>query len=89
MQSEPIKRDILVRQPKELHGRRGALWKLAKLPCVIKEADGQWAGVFEKWTTVSAALQRVRGVSELYLKSNHFFSNGQGDKRYSACWKIE
>lgn len=68
LQSGPIKRTIYVRPPRELAVRRGTLWKLTKLPYGITEAGRQWAIVFEEWLTHTAALKRVSGVDQLFVK---------------------
>ena len=68
LQSGPIKRDIYVRPPIEVGERRGVLWKLVKLPYGITEARRQWATVIEEWLLNTAEMERVNGMSQLFLK---------------------
>lgn len=69
-QSGPIQRTIYVRPPRELGLKRGILWKLTRLPYGIIEAGRQWAMVFEKWLISNAAMERVTGVDQLFVKRN-------------------
>lgn len=66
LQSGPIRRQIYILPPPEV-AKRGYLCKLLKLPYVITEAGGQWAKVIESWMIEVAGMQRVPGVSQLYV----------------------
>lgn len=68
LQSGPIQRDIYVRPPKEWCGPRGILWKLLKLPYGIVEAGRQWQKTVESWMLNEAGLERVLGISQLFVK---------------------
>ena len=68
LQSGPIKRTIFVRPPREWRGDRSKIWKLTKLPYGIVEAGRQWQKVIERWMLDNAKLDRVVGVSQLYVK---------------------
>ena len=70
LQSGPIKRSIYVRPPREWKGSRGKLWKLKKLPCGIVEVGRQWAKVIEEWMLTIGKLERVFGLSQLYVRRN-------------------
>lgn len=52
LQSDPIKRDVFVRPPKEWQGSSGmlwrVLWRLTKLPYGIVEAGRQWQKTIER-----------------------------------------
>lgn len=75
MQSGPIKRNIYVRPPREWDGTpRGKVWYLLKLPYGIVEAGRQWALVIEDWLLNDAGMQRVNGISQLYMRRD---SKGQ------------
>lgn len=69
MQSGPIKRDIYVRPPREWDKtQRGRLWKLTKLPYGVSEAGRQWATVIEEWLLNDMDMERVTGISQLFLR---------------------
>ena len=72
LQSGPIRRDIYVRPPKEHRGPRGVLWKLLKLPYGIFEAGRQWQKTVETWMFNEASLERVLGVSQLFVKRDKY-----------------
>lgn len=67
LQSGLITGDLYVRPPKEYTSKRGSAWKLKKLPYGVCEAGQQWAKTIENWLTKQAGLQRLTGVSELYI----------------------
>ncbi len=71
LQSGPIKRDIFVRPPKEWNGDRGLLWKLTLLPYGIAEAGRQWATTIEQWMIDAYGMQRVFGISQIYIVKDH------------------
>ena len=54
---------------------RGFLWNLLKLPYGIVEAGGQWQRVVEQWMLRKGGLERLFGISKLYVKRTH-------DKRF-------
>lgn len=68
MQSGPIKRQLYVRPPREWVTQRGMIWKLLKLPYGVTEAGRQWAMVMEEWLTKEAGMDRVNGISQLFIK---------------------
>lgn len=71
MQSGPINRELYVRPPKEYNGQRGILWRLLKLPYGISEAGRQWAKVIETWLLTDGNMERVHGMSQLYVLRNN------------------
>lgn len=68
LQSGPIDRDIYVRPARDWTTVRGILWKLSKLPYEIADAGLQWKTVFEDWMLTQGGLQRVCGISQLFVK---------------------
>lgn len=74
LQSGPIKREVYVRPPKDYtnmtNTRREVLWKLLKLPYDIVEAGRQWKLALEEWMLTNGGLNRVHGVSQLFVKRN-------------------
>ena len=68
LQSGPITRQIYVRPPREWQGQRGVLWKLNKLPYGIADAGRQWQKKIESWMLEHVGLERVIGLSQLFLK---------------------
>lgn len=70
LQSGPIKREIYVRPPRDLGWKRsrGLLWKLLKLPYGIADAGRQWQKVLEDWMLHDGGLQRVFGISQLFIR---------------------
>ena len=67
LQSGPITRQIYVRSPRDWQGQRVELWKLNKLP--YGTADGiQWQKTIESRTLDHVGLERVIGLSQLFLK---------------------
>lgn len=71
LQSGPINRILYVRPPRELGLGSNVLWKLKKLPYGIAEAGRQWAKTIEDWMIREAGLERINGVSQLFLKRNN------------------
>lgn len=69
------------------------LWRLKKLPYGICEASRQWAKAIESWMLEAIGLERVFGVSQLYVRrrqdgsvqlilakvTDDFFVAGQND----------
>lgn len=71
LQSGPIRRDIYVRPPREWRTLpRGWIWHLLKLPYGITEAGRQWAMVLEEWLLEELGMERVYGVSQMFLRRN-------------------
>lgn len=69
LQSGPIQRELYVRQPKGCKTtQRGLLWHLTKLPYGITETGRQCAATMENWTTNVLGLERVYGVSQMFVK---------------------
>lgn len=68
LQSGPIDRDVYIRPPREWPTVRGMLWKLRKLPYGIANAGRQWQKVVEEWMLTEGGLQRVCGISQLFVK---------------------
>eukprot|EP00177_Eucheuma_denticulatum_P007832 GFKZ01014258.1.p1 GENE.GFKZ01014258.1~~GFKZ01014258.1.p1 ORF type:complete len:1202 (-),score=97.36 GFKZ01014258.1:1881-5486(-) len=72
LQSGPIKRTIYVRPPMEwaeTYGQgRNILWRLVKLPYGIVEAGRQWMLVIEEWMLTDGKMQRVHGLSQLFIR---------------------
>lgn len=68
LQSGPIGRTIYVRPPLQAARRKGCIWRLLKLPYGIPEAGRQWAKVFEAWLTGEAGLERVPGISQMFIR---------------------
>ena len=75
LQSGPITRDIYLPPPRDwcsLMGLcRGLLWKLLKLSYGIVEAGRQWQKVVEQWMLSEGGLERLFGMSQLYVKCTH------------------
>lgn len=70
LQSGPVKRDIYVRPPREWRGPRMTLWKLLKRPYGIVEAGRQWQKMIEDWMLNTAGLERIVGLSQMFIKRN-------------------
>ena len=68
LQSGPIMREIVVRPPREWASSRGTLWKLRKLPYGIVDAGSQWQKTVEAWMLEQAGIERVFGLSQLFVK---------------------
>lgn len=68
MQSGPIKRDVYVRPPRDCYRKRGIVWKLLKLPYGLVDAGRQWLIKIESWMIEEYGLERVFGVSQLFIK---------------------
>lgn len=70
LQSGPIRRTIYVRPSIEWQGPRGTFWKLKKLPYGIVEPGRQRAKVIEEWMLSERKLERVNGLTQLYVRRN-------------------
>ena len=68
LQSGPITRQIFVRPPREWTSSRATLWKLRKLPYGIADAGRQWQKTVETWMLEHAGVERVFGLSQLFVK---------------------
>lgn len=69
IKSGPIKWKVYVRPPKEWNGTKtGNIWELLKLSYGITEAGRQWATVLEGWLTEGMGIERINGVSQLFLR---------------------
>lgn len=68
LQSGKCPREIYMRPPMEHKRRRNKIWKLTKLPYGIVEAGRQWQLVCEDWLINTAGFERVKGISQLFIK---------------------
>lgn len=48
--------------------KRRSIWKLLRLPHAVREAGRQWETVIERWMTKEAGIEKVRGISQLFVK---------------------
>lgn len=68
MQSGPIQRSVFVGPPRDCHRKRGMVWKLLKLTYLMADAGRQWLLRAEHWLLNDGGLERVPGVSQVFIR---------------------